>query len=172
MFPLLLCTPERGWITNAWICLVSSLHNFWMYQTLTADSRPVNLFLGGSVYLWRDGEKTPPLSEQIWSYPPFLLFLLLSLFYAQLSSWRQIACVLKAHHALMDKNCTERSRKLQQKQLMSEKQMCIVMLGIFYSGLLKRSVCLCLSRNNLSWDFLSERKNIYVLPKKIIAFSC
>lgn len=39
--------------------------------------------------------------------------------------------ILKAHHALEDKNCTERSRKLQEKQLMSEKQMCIVMLEIF-----------------------------------------
>lgn len=167
MFPLLLCTPERGWITNAWICLVSSLHNFWMYQTLTADSRPVNLFLGGSVYLWRDGRKTAPFSEQTWSYPPFLLFLLLSLFYARLSSWRQIARALKAHHALTDKkNCMERSRKLQQKQLMSEKQMCIVMLGIFYSPLLERSLCLGLSRKDLSWDALSDWKNIYVWSKK------
>lgn len=56
--------------------------------------------------------------------------------------------ILKAHHVLRDKNCTERSTKL---QLMSEKQMRIVMLESLRLHVSVQKECMSISLNVCVW---------------------
>lgn len=60
-----------------------------MYHNLTDDSRPVNLFLRVSVYLWK--KKKIPLPWKKPHYHPFFFSVLYVC--TQLYTWRQIACI-------------------------------------------------------------------------------